>query len=408
MKVHHLCTAIAVLFFFSCNNSPKSPADFAKDLQAQLIEATEGAVIEIPEGTYNFKRPLSFNDVANVTIKGAGKDKTILSFAEQVEGGEGLIVKAATGITLEGFTVSDSKGDAIKVQDCKDVVMRDLGATWTNGKTPKNGGYGLYPVTCTNVLMEKCEASYAMDAGIYVGQTTGAVVRDNYVHHNVAGIEIENTIDADVYNNKAVDNTGGLLIFDMPDLPQPNGANIRVHDNLVENNNGENFSSPGIAVNILPPGTGLLIMAHKEVKVYNNEIKGHNTISVALNSWQLTGRPYKSEAYDPFVHGVEVYDNQVTMGTGAADTTTDFGKLFAAVNQGKPGGIAYDGIANPTHFNEDGSLKDGHKICFRNNGDLPFLNLNAAQAMGEKGLDMEKLATVLSRDMAPYACETVQ
>ena len=315
-----------------------------------------------------------------------------------------MIIKAAKNITLEGFTVADSKGDAIKVQDCENVVMRDLEVTWTVGKSEKNGAYGLYPVTCKKVLMENCEASYAMDAGIYVGQSTDAIVRNNYVHHNVAGIEIENTIKADVYGNKAENNTAGLLIFDMPDLPQANGSDIKVHDNIVENNNGENFSAPGIVVNILPPGTGLLLMAHKDMEVYNNKISGHNTISIAMNSWQFTGRPFKSAEYDPYCHNVYVHDNQVTMGTGTVDTSTDFGKLFSAINKGKPLGIAIDGILNPEHLDEQGMLKEEHRICFRNNGDLPFLNLNAFKALGESGLDQTKLMSNLSTDISPYDC----
>ena len=397
---------LLVVLLLGCTSSPKppSPEDFAKDLQRQLIEAQEGAVIEIPAGTFSLKRPLSFNDVPNVSIKGAGKDKTILSFKEQIEGGEGLIVKSAKNITLEGFTVADSKGDAIKVQDCEGVVMRDLGATWTNGQDSTNGAYGLYPVSCTDVLMENCEASYAMDAGIYVGQSTKAVVRNNYAHHNVAGIEIENTVDADVYDNKVENNTGGLLIFDMPDLPQANGANVRIHNNIIEKNNGPNFSSPGITVNMLPPGTGLLVMAHKDVKVYENQIYGHNTVSVALNSWQFTGRPFQSEEYDPFCHDIHIHDNKVTMGSGPSDTSTDFGQLFSALNQGQPTGIAYDGIVNPAHLNSDGTLKEAHRICFSNNGDLPFLNLNAYKAMDETGLNMEKLMAAVATDITPFDC----
>lgn len=401
--------SISILTVFGCQEASNeinlTAENMVAELQRTLIEAKEGAVIIMPEGTYEFNRPISLNDIPNVTLKGAGMKKTILSFKEQIEGGEGLIVKAIDGLTLEGFTIADSKGDALKVQGCKNVILRGLETTWTGGKLATNGGYGLYPVTCTNVLMEDCEASYAMDAGIYLGQSTNAVVRNNYVHNNVAGIEIENTINADVYSNKAVENTAGLLIFDMPDLPQANGDNIKVHDNIVENNNGENFSPEGIVVHILPPGTGVLIMAHKNVELFNNEIKGHNTVSIAINSWQFTGRTYKSEQYDPFCHGLNIYKNKITMGEGDTDVTTDFGQLFTALGQGKPVGIAYDGVINPAHFNEDGTMKEAHKICIRENGEIPFMNLNAYKAMDENGLDMSKLATVIEMDLSRFDCE---
>ena len=403
--------SLAIFTFFSCqeasNETTMTADNMVSDLQKTLIEAKDGAVIVMPEGTFEFNRPLSLNDVPNITLKGAGMKKTILSFKSQVEGGEGMIVKNVVGLTLEGFTITDSKGDGLKVQECKNVVLRGLETTWTGGKLSTNGGYGLYPVTCTNILMENCEASYAMDAGIYLGQSTNAVVRNNYVHNNVAGIEIENTIKAEVYENKASDNTAGLLIFDMPDLPQANGDHIKVFDNTVENNNGENFSPEGIVVHILPPGTGMLVMAHKNVELHNNKISGHNTVSIAVNSWQFTGRNYKSENYDPFCHGLNIHDNTITLGEGPMDVTSDFGQLFTALSGGKPIGIAIDGVINPAHFNEDGTPKPEHANCIRNNGDVPFINLNAYKAMGENGLDMAKLAAALEFDVEKFNCEGV-
>ena len=43
---------------------------------------------------------------------------------------------------------------------------------------------------------------YCADAGVYVGQSTNVTIRHYYAHHNVAGIEIENCINSDVYKTK--------------------------------------------------------------------------------------------------------------------------------------------------------------------------------------------------------------
>ena len=61
--------------------------DFETQLQLQLLEAKPGDVIDIPAGTYALYRGLSLS-VDGVTIRGAGMDKTILSFKEQVSGAE--------------------------------------------------------------------------------------------------------------------------------------------------------------------------------------------------------------------------------------------------------------------------------------------------------------------------------
>ena len=373
-------------------NDSLIPADrVISELQKKLITAEPGTLIELPEGTFSFKRSISLNDTPDITIKGAGKGKTILSFKSQIEGAEGLLVKNVKGLTLEGFTVADSKGDAIKVQDCTNVIMRDLETTWTNGKLASNGAYGLYPVSSTNVLMEECEASFAMDAGIYVGQSENVVVRNNYVHNNVAGLEIENTINGEVYKNVAKNNTGGMLIFDMPDLPQVNGDRIKFYDNIMENNNGENFAPKGMVVSTIPPGSGMIIMAHSNIEAFNNQIRGHKTLGIAVNSWLFTGVPFESKEYDPFSWNIHLHDNIIEGTEGPTDNTTDYGKFFTSVLGGK----AYDLIT-------DGIFKPGEEMsfCFANNGDISFINLNAGL-----GSEPEQILKNMSTDMSMFECD---
>jgi len=386
-------------FLFGCQTQPSGPQPLpaetlVKDLTEKLITAQPSETILLPAGSFEFERPLSLDAVPNVTIKGAGMGKTILSFKNQVEGAEGLIIKNVKGLTLEGFTVADTKGDAIKVQACQNVTFRGMEATWTGGAKTENGGYGLYPVSCTNVLMENCEASFASDAGIYVGQSTNVVVRNNYAHHNVAGLEIENTRNADVFNNKVQENTGGLLIFDMPDLPQANGFKVKVHDNLVENNNHPNFAAKGTVVATLPPGSGLTIMAHREIEAFNNTIKGHHTVAISMISWLFTEQPFKSEEYDPFCAAIFIHDNKLENNSGAMDMTTRFGKLLTAAAGGQTVDIAIDGIFNPEKYG-----KDGEVVCFKNNGESSFLNLNA----GMGGTPNEILKNK-STDISPFDC----
>ena len=54
-------------------------SDFQETLQLQLLDAKAGDVITIPEGTHHLNRSLSLT-VDGVTIRGAGMDKSILSF----------------------------------------------------------------------------------------------------------------------------------------------------------------------------------------------------------------------------------------------------------------------------------------------------------------------------------------
>lgn len=389
-----------LLFTSACQTGPQpmAPDTVVAELQKRLIEAEAGTEILLPEGTFSFQRSLSLNDTPNITLKGAGKGKTILNFKDQIEGAEGMLIKNVSGITLEGFSVVDSKGDAIKVQGSENVIMRDLEATWTGGMLSTNGAYGLYPVSSTNVLVEDCEASYAMDAGIYVGQSTNVVVRNNYVHHNVAGLEIENTIVGEVYNNTARFNTGGMLIFDMPDLPQANGDRIKFYNNLMEDNNSENFAPKGMVVSTIPPGSGMIIMSHSNIAAYNNTIKNHKTIGVAVNSWLFTGVPFESEEFDPFSSNINLYNNVISDNEGPADVSTEYGQLLTAITGGEPVDILTDGIFKPDSYDESGQPQG---YCFKNNGEaLSFVNLNAGL-----GASPEEMMQNKSDDLSPFDCE---
>ena len=81
----------------------------------------------------------------------------------------------------------------LRVEDATDVHLHHIEVTWSEPESTDNGAYGLYPVLSRNVLMEFCEASNASDAGIYLGQSQNAIVRNNVARGNVAGIEIENS-----------------------------------------------------------------------------------------------------------------------------------------------------------------------------------------------------------------------
>ena len=80
------------------------------------------------EGTFSIRRQLSLEGVNRVVIEGEGMDKSVLSFKDQVEGAEGLLIKNVDTILLRNFAIEDTK-DAIKVQNCSDVVFDHMSVT---------------------------------------------------------------------------------------------------------------------------------------------------------------------------------------------------------------------------------------------------------------------------------------
>src|SRR5690606_29518155 len=91
--------ALALLLSACQQQSADAPAPsagdagFARTLQERLLDAKPGDVIEVPEGTFQFDRSLSLR-VDDVTLRGQGMDKSILSFKGQKAGAEGLLVNA--------------------------------------------------------------------------------------------------------------------------------------------------------------------------------------------------------------------------------------------------------------------------------------------------------------------------
>ena len=214
---------------------------FTEKLVETLIMAEEGDTILLGPGRWNIADGLVL-DADGVTIRGAGAEETVLSFKGQTGSGEGLLV-TSDGVVLEDFAVEDTKGDGIKSKGSDRITFRNLRVEWTNGPDEKNGAYGVYPVSSTNVLIEGVTVRGASDAGIYVGQSQDIIVRNNLAEYNVAGIEVENSIGADVYNNTAIANTGGILVFNMPGIPK-RGYGTRVFDNDIKDNNTANFAAP--------------------------------------------------------------------------------------------------------------------------------------------------------------------
>lgn len=78
------------------------PGDRAQsEIQKAFIEAESGTEIRLEAGTYELTSQLSIDDKRNIHIRGAGRDKTILSFKDQNSCGEGLLINQCTEVLLE-------------------------------------------------------------------------------------------------------------------------------------------------------------------------------------------------------------------------------------------------------------------------------------------------------------------
>jgi len=367
-------------------------ASLEKDLQTQFILASPGDTITIPAGHHTIRGTLSIEGKENLVIRGSGMDRSTLSFLDQTEGAQGISITNSKNITLEDFSVQDTKGDAIKVQYTDGIVFRRVTAEWTGGPKETNGAYGLYPVQCQNVLIEYSVSIGASDAGIYVGQSKDIIVRYSEAFDNVAGIEIENSINAKVYENHTHGNTGGILVFDLPDLVQKKGGNIHVYNNLIESNNLFNFAPKGNIVGKVLPGTGIMVLACSDVHIYENKIRNNKSIGTGVVSYFMTEEAINDSLYNPYTSDIHIYNNIYDRWPGFPDLGYDIGQLLAVKYGRNTPDIIYDGMQDP---------QSSSGLCIQNNVDVRFTNLDIEHNFEEW---YSPFISNFSEDMTPHHC----
>ena len=360
-------------------------------------------------------------------IEGNFEEGTILDFATQAAQSNGLDA-VGDRFTVRDLALVDAKKDGLRVEDSDWVTIQRVRATWRTKGSSKNGAYGLYPVSSDHVLIEDSEAYNSADAGIYVGQCQNAIVRNNIAMGNVAGIEIENTQFADVYGNHAENNTGGLLIFDLPGNPIF-GRDISVHDNTVIRNNQPNFAAGG-TVQAIPVGTGTFAMASRRVEIFNNTYADNATMDIALisglviegnvDSWgipidevvgDIDGLDLPTDGdtvYSYRTDNVHVHDNSHS-GSGTNPTLSSFeqelGLLLAFVYGANlpVDSLLYGTIGESAFDPVDPSLNsnDNH-ICLGDTNDgATFASLNILGLLNDSG-DIVGTFDDLYRPEAPF------
>jgi parallel beta-helix repeat protein len=260
----------------------------------------------------------------------------------------------------------------------------------------KQRPYAIYPVECKNLLVEDSIAKGAADAGIYVGQSENVVLRRNRSEFNVDGYEIENTENVDAYENVATHNSGGMGVFNLPNLPRQGGKHVRVFNNQLVDNNNPNFAPKSLGpIAYLPAGTGLYIMAIRDVEVFRNRVQNNNTVNMYIINYntgvdetslkETADSPITQQVfapgdkrYDPFVQLIYIHDNDVSGGGQSPDLHVPGVKQLADALGGKLPDFLYDGLID-SQWGRKGPNRG--QVCLQNNSAATFLNFDAAGGM---------------------------
>jgi parallel beta-helix repeat protein len=267
-------------------------------IQQALDRAEPGDTIEVRPGVY---REALLLDHDNITLRGLVENgqRAILEGDNKLRD---ALITSSHNFTIDGFQVQNYTANGLTVHGAQNVTFRNLVISNT-------GLYGVYPVECKGVLVEKVRVSQIKDAAIYVGQSRDIVVRDNEAFGNVTGIEIENSVNSVVENNYLHENSTGMLVFLLPNNVSKVGRDCKVIGNKIHDNNIPNFGDPNAIVGQVPSGGGLIIMAADNTEVARNEIRGNNSFGIAVFSLAIAYPKGKSFDVGIVPEGAWIHDN---------------------------------------------------------------------------------------------------
>ncbi len=297
-----------------------------QELLTLINSLEECTTIQLDKGVFRFSNSFTINNVNGIIVKGVGRELTTLLFSREGNG-NGIDVESSHSFTIQDLKIVDSPKNGLEIRLSENVIIDNIEVTWsvrTGEEMSKNGAYGVYPVNVTNLILRNSNASFASDAGLYVGQCVNAWVYKNRAEFNVMGLEIENTINALVYENILTNNTGGFLAYDL-NKNTIVSRNIQIFKNKIYNNNNPNFASAGI-VKTVSAGVGMVLTSTREVEVTENYFSNNNTTDIAILSGivavssDFSSWPMKNwRTYKIFIH-----DNEFN---GDSGTSIDNGNI---------------------------------------------------------------------------------
>ena len=308
-------------------------------IQAAVDRAAPGDTIEVAPGVYHESVTVK---VPGVTLRGQGSGdaRPVLDGQNRFENG---VLATAGAFTIENLVVRNYTKNGVIVRGADGAIFRDL-------RTENTGEYGVFPVESANVLIERCVTSGVSDTGIYVGQSRDIVIRDSEAFGNTSGIEIENSINALVENNYLHDNSGGVLVFLLPEhVSKENHHNV-IRNNRIENNNMPNTAPAEMIVSTVPVGTGVFIMAADDNEVTGNQIVNNHSFGVAVAN--LTQALPKDSYFDVGIYSERnrIHGNTFSGNGGSPDAEV--------VKAGLPGAdLLWDGTGDGNTWDEPGSTR---------------------------------------------------
>jgi len=183
-----------------------------------------------------------------------------------------------------------------------------------------------------------------------------------------------------------------------------------LYNNRIVDNNTPNFAPKSLGpIYFLPTGTGVYVMAIKDVEAFGNTIQGNNTVNLYVINYktgvaegveetaaqsEITRQIFAPEdkRYYPFPEQIYFHDNDMSGGGKSPDVRIGGVKMLADALGGKLPDILYDGLLDKEWKRKGPNTG---QICLQNNGPATFLNFDAGGGMKHPVNDLKQYACSL-------------
>jgi parallel beta-helix repeat protein len=274
-----------------------APTGSTSAIQTAVDEAVPGDTIVVAPGTYS--GPTISVKTSGLTITGS-KAAIIDATGDTYGITVGTQLTFDPGPACPAFGVSDFNISGLSVRNAEETGIFLFGVDKfevSGGDYLNNGEYGIFPRCSRDGLISQNSGGGGNDATIYIGVDENTVVEKNRLTGGELGIELENTANSVVQGNKLTDNTTGIFVIVLPNLPTSSTETALIEGNVVHKNNRPNpFPSvcqapgapPGCVeeffddLQLLPSGSGILNVGGHNVTIRGNVVNNNDTVGIGV------------------------------------------------------------------------------------------------------------------------------
>jgi hypothetical protein len=264
----------------------KHRCDFTK-IQQAVNKAHAGDTVRVRNGVY--RETVMINGQKKRFLRLIGNPKHPSKVLLRARGNmqNGVLVNNANEVTVDGFMARDYKSNGFFFTNLTGYTMNHLIARHT-------GVYGLYAFNTIGGRMLNSEAYYANDGGFYIGQTPPQAKPRRTIVSNVEGwgnplgFSATNMRYVTITKSRFYNNAAGIVpnALDSEKFPPPE-ENAIVDNDIFWNNFNFHQGNPPFTVrkdgtaNLVPVGTGILLLGGRGHRIENNRIHGNFLTGVA-------------------------------------------------------------------------------------------------------------------------------